>query len=277
MDENLFEKFSTLTHRGEVPKLLFDEIAECADSYSIFLLKKGILHGWHSANIPLYQDGKEIRNIQIDLEQEKNLAPSLQKGKIAVFKVPARWHEYNLSEKNDKRFMCGSFPLKYGNKIFGLLLCFKRDPFQKEELNRIREVVLCASEFAVILPPPAQKEPLQEEKKEKVPQEIETILDAPEKTEMVYRENSPEGKIALSQARILARLLVNDIKLYHEQDVILGRLKKDLRSRLQREIEKAEKFYNKRIPGEIREKEDLFQKELIENLAGGDPSALGSA
>lgn len=276
MDESLFDKFSRLTHRGEVPKLLFEEIAECADSFAIFLVKRGILLGWHAAHLPLFADGKGIREIQIDLDQEENLIPSFQKGKIVAFKVPAEWHNFKLASEKKKNLMCGSFPMKYGNKIFGLLLCFKGKSFQKKELNRIKEVVLCASEFAVILPPPTRKEPVQEEKKEEVPQEVETVLDAPERTEIEYREDSPEAKITFSQARILARLLVNDIKLYHEQDVILGRLKKDLRIRLKKEIEKAEKFYNKRIPGEIREKEKLFEKELIENLAGGDSSALGS-
>lgn len=276
MDESLFDKFSRLTHRGEVPKLLFKEIAGSADSFAIFLVKSGILQGWHAANLPLIADSNEIREVHIDLKQEENLAASLQKGKIVAFKVPTEWQKYKLSAKNDQDSMCGSFPLKYGNKIFGLLLCFKSDSFQKKELNRIKEVVLCASEFAVILPPPAQKEPLQQKQKEETSQEIDTILDTPEKKEMVSREDSPGVRVTFSQARILARLLVNDIKLYHEQDVIIGRLKKDLRIRLKKEIERAEKFYNKRIPGEIREKEKLFENELVENLAGGDPSALGS-
>jgi hypothetical protein len=276
MDESLFDKFSRLTHRGEVPKLLFEEMAGCADSFAIFLVKKGILLGWHAANLPLFTDGKELREIHIDLDHEENLAASLQKGKIIVFKVPIEWQEYKFFAKNNQDLMCGSFPLKYGNKIFGLLLCFKKESFQKKELNRIKEVVLCASEFAVILPPPVRKEPVQDEKKEETPREIETILDTPNKAEMFSRKDSPEEKVTFSQARILARLLVNDIKLYHEQDVILGRLKKDLRVRLKKEIEKAEKFYNKRIPGAIREEGNLFEKELVENLAGGDPSALGS-
>lgn len=277
MDESLFEKFSRLTHRGQVPRFIFKEIADYADSYTIFLVKKGILYGWQSANLPQFSEGKEIREIQMHLDQEDSLMPSFQKGKIVVFKVPTRWHQYGFVPKSDQDFTCGSFPLKYGNKIFGLLLCFKRETFHNEDLKRIKEVALCGSEFAVILPPPARQENKKEEKREESLEEIDTILDTPDEKKLVYREEAPEGKESSSDARILARLLVNDIKLYHEQDVILGRLKKDLMSRLKKEIEKAENFYNRRISGEIREKENLFEKELVENLAGGDPSALGSS
>ncbi len=275
MDESLFEKFSKLTHRGQVPKLLCEEISDYADSHSIFLVKKGVLYGWHSTNIPQFSTGKEIRDIQIPLNQEKSLYSSFQKGKISVFRVPSLWHQYGLISKEDQDLICGSFPLKYGNKIFGILLCFKKEKFRKDDLEKIKEVALCASEFSVILPPPTVKKDLGTEGKEKALEEIEKIIDFPDKAQAVYPEKDQEEKELCSEARILARLLINDIKLYHEQDVILGRLKKDLNSRLRKEIEKAERFYNMRIPSEIRKKENMFEKELIENLAGGDASALG--
>ena len=71
-----------------------------------------------------------------------------------------------------------------------------------------------------------------------------------------------------------ARLLVSEIKLYHEPAVIDGRRDRDLATRLGGEIARARAMYEQRVPPHVRDRVDYFQDELIKTLANGDGSLL---
>ena len=74
-------------------------------------------------------------------------------------------------------------------------------------------------------------------------------------------------------ARRYARLLVSEIKLYHESAVLAGRRERNLTTRLGGEIERARLLYEQRVPAEARPK-DYFHEELVRTLADGDESLL---
>jgi hypothetical protein len=75
-------------------------------------------------------------------------------------------------------------------------------------------------------------------------------------------------------ARRYARLLVSEIRLYHEAEVVAGRQAGDLGSRLGGEIARARVLYEQRVPSPIRDQADYFQAELVRTLAGGDAALL---
>jgi hypothetical protein len=75
-------------------------------------------------------------------------------------------------------------------------------------------------------------------------------------------------------ARKYARLLVSEIKLYNERAVRLGREQRDLRTRLREEIERAHRTYLDRVPETVASRDAYFETELLQTLAGGDPSTL---
>ena len=75
-------------------------------------------------------------------------------------------------------------------------------------------------------------------------------------------------------ARRYARLLVSEIKLYHEPEVAAGRRDGHLASRLGGEIARARVLYEERVPAHVRCSGDHFQAELVRTLAGGDASLL---
>lgn len=77
-------------------------------------------------------------------------------------------------------------------------------------------------------------------------------------------------------ARRTARLLVSEIRLFHEPAVNEGRRHRNLLLRLAPEIEKARKAYNEQVPAGVRDHTDYFHQELIKTLAGGDPTLLGN-
>jgi len=96
--------------------------------------------------------------------------------------------------------------------------------------------------------------------------------------------SAPAGPSAMMQitdgltaaARRTARLLVSDIRLFHEPAVNEGRQHRNLLSRLAPEIEKARQAYNDQVPPGVRSHTDYFHQELIRTLAGGDVTLLGN-
>ena len=84
----------------------------------------------------------------------------------------------------------------------------------------------------------------------------------------------PTGQQDEESARRYARLLISELKLYNEPAVKLGREHKDLRSRLREEIKDAHRTYLERVPETVAARDVYFETELLQTLAGGDPSAL---
>ena len=76
-------------------------------------------------------------------------------------------------------------------------------------------------------------------------------------------------------ARRFARLLVSEIRMYHEPLVDAGRRSRDLRTRLRGEIDRARRLYEARVPPAVRDRSDYFEQELVRTLADGDRTLLG--
>ena len=74
-----------------------------------------------------------------------------------------------------------------------------------------------------------------------------------------------------------ARLLVAEIKLYHEALVDEARREQDLLRRLRPQIERAQQLYEERVTAAVRSRTRYFEQELVRTLAGGDPSLLGQS
>lgn len=75
-------------------------------------------------------------------------------------------------------------------------------------------------------------------------------------------------------ARRYARLLVSEIKLYHEGEVVAGRAAGDLGIRLRDEIARARALYAERVPADVDVRGDYFHAELVRTLANGDERLL---
>jgi hypothetical protein len=73
-------------------------------------------------------------------------------------------------------------------------------------------------------------------------------------------------------ARRYARLLVSEIKLYHETEVQAGRRERNLLQRLGPEIDRMRRLFRERVPLAAN---DYFEEELVRTLADGDPALLG--
>lgn len=78
----------------------------------------------------------------------------------------------------------------------------------------------------------------------------------------------------LEEARRFARLVATDIRLYHEEDVVLGRRERDLARRLRDELERGRETFQRRFPDLGEAGLSLLREAYIHVLAGGDPSLL---
>ncbi|MBI3652426.1 MAG: hypothetical protein HY231_15495 [Acidobacteria bacterium] len=128
-------------------------------------------------------------------------------------------------------------------------------------------------QFVVTTPPPAP--PLQ------TPQFFEPVVNTPPPaavvTPMPPRPTVSEDEEKLhNDARRFARLLVSEIKLYNEQKVNEGRNHKDLYDRLKDDIDRSRQMYEKRVAPSVAAKFDYFYDEMVNTLAEGDASKLGS-
>lgn len=72
-----------------------------------------------------------------------------------------------------------------------------------------------------------------------------------------------------------ARLLIAEIKLYHEPLVDEARRERNVLRRLRPQIERAQQLYEERVPADIRARTGYFEEELVRTLADGDPGLLG--
>jgi hypothetical protein len=87
---------------------------------------------------------------------------------------------------------------------------------------------------------------------------------------------SDEERRLHNDARRFARLLISEIKLYNEQKVAEGRSQHDLYDRLREYIDRSREMYDKRVRAEVAARYDYFHGELVNTLAEGDASKLGS-
>jgi hypothetical protein len=123
---------------------------------------------------------------------------------------------------------------------------------------------------------------ISEEPQSWVPAPIEAApVGAPRKrygqdTELPVEVASEEERRLHNDARRFARLLISEIKLYNEQKVAEGRYEHDLYDRLREYIDRSREMYDKRVKAEVAARYDYFHGELVNTLAEGDVSKLGS-
>ena len=71
-----------------------------------------------------------------------------------------------------------------------------------------------------------------------------------------------------------AKLLVSEIRMYHEAEIVAGRRERDLATRLGGEIARARALYEERVRPNVRQRADYFHDELVRTLAEGDRGLL---
>ena len=84
-----------------------------------------------------------------------------------------------------------------------------------------------------------------------------------------------EAREAHRKAHRFSRVAVQDLLSYHKGKIELGRKDKNLYTLLKEDIEKTRENYNKRFGQTAASSFDYLHYEMVRNLAGNDPTALG--
>lgn len=108
---------------------------------------------------------------------------------------------------------------------------------------------------------PEEKEPAEEEAPPEETPEEEPIPEEDKKTH--------------EDAQRFARLLVQEIALYHPKELAQGKKNGNLYKLLEEDINRSREAYDKRFQKSSVKDRDYFTKALIEHLADGDDSLLG--
>lgn len=87
--------------------------------------------------------------------------------------------------------------------------------------------------------------------------------------------SAPPDLEAVTAAERYAKLLVSEVKLYNEAAIRVARHKKDIRTRLRAEIDRARRLYHERVPASVTTRDEIFEQELLRILADGQPELLG--
>jgi hypothetical protein len=90
-------------------------------------------------------------------------------------------------------------------------------------------------------------------------------------------DGNTDDQKAHTEARRTARLLVSEIKLYHEQELENGRQHRDIYERLRKEIDLGRETYMDRVPRTVLAAHDYFHEEVVRILGEDDASRLGPA
>lgn len=86
----------------------------------------------------------------------------------------------------------------------------------------------------------------------------------------------PEEQKEHEGAKRFARLLIQEIALYHPDEIEAGRTNKNLYSVLRDDIERSREAFEQRYQKPSIRKRDYFRKAMVQYLADGDPTALGN-
>lgn len=112
---------------------------------------------------------------------------------------------------------------------------------------------------------------------------VETVGSQPRRPRLSRRnvdlpiEVTEEERPMHNDARLFARLLVSEIKLYNQQKVNEGRETGDLYDRLREAIDRSREMYEKRVHAPVAQKFDYFHYELVNSLSEGKAELLGSS
>ncbi len=82
---------------------------------------------------------------------------------------------------------------------------------------------------------------------------------------------------AHAEARKTARLLVSEIKLYHEQELKEARSQSNIYERLKDEIDKGRQAYTSKVNGASLGAHDYFHEEIVRILGESNASLMGKA
>jgi hypothetical protein len=256
----------------EVLDVLVDASAREVPRVAVFLVRGNKLAGWRAAGFSRTDDPREL---EVPLDQAGLLTKAVRSS------VAAAVSDATAGEGGATPFgslpassAAMAIPLRVGGETVGVLYADDVSPRERETPNVWPESVDVLARHACRC--------LEVVTIARVTQPVS--IPAPSSPTPTPRRYTPQARTFQAghdddddAARRYARLLVSEIKLYHESAVTAGRRDRNLLERLRTEIDRARRLYGERVPAAVLARTDYFDQELVRTLANGDASLLGPA
>jgi molybdopterin converting factor small subunit len=252
--------------QGALLQALLRGVSAFCDGLAVFIVRGNALVGWQGLRLQgVGAEPERFRRYSVSLD-----APSAWSRCYETQTTQVATPLFAPADQTIVQEMAGYlpqvfalFPILVKGKPVGLLYADRRSgPWKPEEPMAIEILVRHAAMAVETMP---SRLPWIQARKAQAPS-------APAPTPP---EASPDEKRLHEEAQRFARLLVQEIKMYNEQQVIMGRQYRDLYERLRDDIERSRKVYLERFPQSVVSQRDYFYEELVRVLADGDPSLLG--
>jgi chemotaxis protein histidine kinase CheA len=256
----------------EVIDILVDASAREVPRVAVFLVRGKKLAGWRAAGFTRDDDPREL---EVPLDQAGLLTKAVR-APAAVAMSGAMPGDVGAMPFGSLPAASAALaiPLRVGGETVGVLYADDVSPREHEAPSVWPESLDVLSRHACRC--------LEVVTIARVTQPVS--IPAPASPTPAPRRYTPQARTFLAghdddddAARRYARLLVSEIKLYHESAVTAGRRDRNLLERLRSEIERARRLYGERVPAEVMARTDYFDQELVRTLANGDASLLGPA
>lgn len=285
--EHLGHEIVTATGPTEVFSRLLDAFAACAPRAAILLHRKGALRGWHAAG---YDDAAAARL------RETTLSPGEGwPGRLASAGSPDRTFrsadeaEPVLRLEDRERHESLGAALRVGGRTLAVLIA-ERDAGESPwsppamglllDLAHMRlEVDLARRRLARVGSSPETTTAPAETTAPAKPEETAQVAPPEPTDDSTAIEERPADPGAAPRpedepARRFARLVATDIRLYNEEDVVVGRREGDLATRLGESIQRGRETFERRFPDLGDRGVAILHDAMVQVLAAGDRSLL---
>jgi hypothetical protein len=263
------------TAQSDVLRALLDGMAIFCGRVALFLMRGNAAVGWQARG---FQDNDTVKSLTINVNA--GLAARVV-SQCAWIEGPAAEFEPRLASDLDKVLNCLLAPLAVRERIVALIYT-DGEPQTGGPLDRsaLEMLVRAASLWIELLilrksalsnsnaPVNVGTSPGNGHAPDPQPVLAQPVVSAP---------LPPETRELHRKAQRFAKLLVDEIKLYHQDKVVEGRQHRDLYARLKDDIDKSRLSYDKRYSRTGIVTNDYFTEELIRNLADNNPNLLGSS
>ncbi|MCB9397236.1 MAG: hypothetical protein H6510_05435 [Acidobacteria bacterium] len=273
--------------------VLIESASKFAPRVALFILKEDTLHGWAARGFShAFNEGK-VKKVHLRVNQFPELNRSILQEESFVINFSDLSHIADIIKDFDGfvPFLSAFYPIEVRGKVAALLYA---DSGSESGLNETTQLALLAYVAGLELTQITAKIKKQKEVKTR---EVERSKpspppdptfdtgdfhhDEPTKPEPPPSPTPPSSAASddspeIQKAKRVARVLVSDLKLYHEREVAAAQVKGNLYDAIREDIDRSYQHYKERAGTLAPPGTNYFKDELLRQLAEGNPRVLGN-
>jgi len=285
---------SRAQNQVELLNALVEAAGKFAPRVALFILKEDTLHGWAAAGFSQgFCDGR-IKRIHLRIPQYPELGRAMVENQSFTANFSDLSHLADVVKDFDGfvPFLSAFFPLEVRAKNAALLYADSGSESTLQEtqalallayiagleltqitakIKKVRDHSTRSGERQKPTPPPDPTFDTGDYPESSAPKVAAPPQPAPAASAASVSADGAE----VQKAKRVARVLVSDLKLYHEREVAAAQVKGNLYAMIKEDIDRSYQHYKERV-GPAFAAENFFKDELLRQLADNNPRILGN-